>query len=288
MNFKDMRYLKKIAECGNYSHAAKELFLSQPALTHTVKMVEREYGVSLFQKAGKKTVPTEEGILLLQSSECILNILEQMEEHFNRVSLQSPPVLLMLSTQIIPTHYAAAALPLEVIRLEQIISHQDWMDTFSWDLHLSVVKRKPELLEMAVLRRVGLCCAMDKTHPLAAKAEISLNDLEKIPLLLPVPNSAARNDIEEIFSEHGFHPQIAMESDNYPSYEEFLFARDWVSLAPDYTAGLQYSSGLVLRPWAEFDEERRQYLCLSRNKSKPLSPHAAIVQEHLIQFCGIN
>ena len=287
MNFKDMRYLKKIAECGNYSLAAKELFLSQPALTHTVKMVEQEYGVSLFRKAGKKTVPTEEGILLLQSSERILNILEQMEEHFNRVSLQSSPVLLMLSTQIIPTHYAVAALPQEAIRLEQIVSHQDWMDTFSWDLHLSVVKRKPESAEIAVLRRVGLCCAMDKAHPLADKTEISLTDLKKIPLLLPVPNSAVRSDIEEIFSEHGFLSQIAMESDNYSSYEDFLFGRDWIAIAPDYTAGLQYSSNLVLRPWTEFGEERRQYLCLRHNKRKPLSPHASVVQEHLLHFCSV-
>lgn len=286
MNFKDMTYLKKIAECQSYSRAAGELFLSQPALSRTVKLLEQEFGVKLFYRAGKKTAPTAEGLLVLESAERILNIREQMERHFAYVSQQSPPVILMLSTQIMPTYYAAAALTKEGIRLEQIISHQEWMDSMPWDLHMTILKSRPESRETVVLRQVGLCCVMDRDHPLAMRETLGFLDLEKVPLLLPVPNSAARNDMDEIFAKGNFRPHIVMETDNYPSYGDFLAGRNWVALAPDYSAGFQYSPALTLRPWAEFDEEHKRYLCLSRNKNKPLSHQAEAVWKQLIQFCG--
>lgn len=287
MNFKDMLYLKTIAENKSFSRAAQELFLSQPALSRTVRQVEEEYGVKLFQRMGKNTVPTEEGMLVLQSAERILEIRRQMEEHFIRASSQSPPVILMFSDQIMPVYYAAAELIQgEDIRLEQIIAHQDWMETVPWDLYLTVLKYVPEREEVVMLREVGLCCVMDQAHPLAEKSEIQLSELKHVPLLLPVPDSSTRNVIDEIFAKYQFSPCISMESDNYPSYEDFLRGRNWVALAPDYSAGLQDSSILFLRPWAEFSEEHHRYLCLIRNKNKQQSAHAAMVEKRIIEVCS--
>ncbi|MEG1512254.1 MAG: LysR family transcriptional regulator [Raoultibacter sp.] len=54
MNLSQLYYFKKLAELEHYANAAKELYITQPSLTHAIKSLESELGVPLFERAGRR------------------------------------------------------------------------------------------------------------------------------------------------------------------------------------------------------------------------------------------
>ena len=56
----------KVAETGNISLAAKELFISQPAISKSIKKLEEELNVLLFSRSSRGVRLTEEGKLLYE------------------------------------------------------------------------------------------------------------------------------------------------------------------------------------------------------------------------------
>ena len=53
-----LTYFQKTAELQHLTHAAEALHISQPSLSHTIKMLEQELGVPLFRRSGRNIVLT--------------------------------------------------------------------------------------------------------------------------------------------------------------------------------------------------------------------------------------
>lgn len=64
----------------NYSHAGKELFLSQPAVSRQVRQLENELGVRLFEQIGKTIHLTDAGRTLAAEAERVLGNMERVAE----------------------------------------------------------------------------------------------------------------------------------------------------------------------------------------------------------------
>src|SRR5438034_7599839 len=68
--------LAAVARHGSFSHAARELHLSQPAVSMPVRQLEQELGVQLLERVGKRAFPTKAGELLLAHAGRALRELE--------------------------------------------------------------------------------------------------------------------------------------------------------------------------------------------------------------------
>lgn len=99
MDFRQLQYMVKVAEVGNITKAANELFMTQPALSHYISKVEKEEGVKIFDRsttplsltyAGEKYITTAKQILTLglQLGEELGEIAEHQK---GRVVIGIPP-----------------------------------------------------------------------------------------------------------------------------------------------------------------------------------------------------
>lgn len=61
MNLSQLYYFRKLAELQHYTRSAKELFITQPTLSGSIASLEKELGVSLFQKTGRNVELTKYG-----------------------------------------------------------------------------------------------------------------------------------------------------------------------------------------------------------------------------------
>ncbi|MEH7355121.1 LysR family transcriptional regulator, partial [Neobacillus drentensis] len=73
MEIKQMKYFCKVAEFKSFTKAAKELFVSQPAITNCIHQLENELNVKLFTRTTKKVSLTHEGKLFLNRVKPILS-----------------------------------------------------------------------------------------------------------------------------------------------------------------------------------------------------------------------
>jgi DNA-binding transcriptional LysR family regulator len=78
MNTKEFEYIVEIANQESISKAAARLYLSQPTLTKFLKKMEDEFGTPLFDRIGKKMIPTAAGKCCVEQSKRILEIHDQM------------------------------------------------------------------------------------------------------------------------------------------------------------------------------------------------------------------
>lgn len=61
MELRQLRYFKEACELRNFSEAARVLHISQSTLSQQIKQLEEELDVLLFDRIGKRVVPTEAG-----------------------------------------------------------------------------------------------------------------------------------------------------------------------------------------------------------------------------------
>lgn len=82
MNLQQYRYVQTIATVGSFSQAAKELFVTQPSLSSSIKELENELDVQLFHRSKSGACLTEAGSDFLTYAKRILAQVEEMEKHF--------------------------------------------------------------------------------------------------------------------------------------------------------------------------------------------------------------
>lgn len=68
-----------VAKCGSITHASEELFISQPAVSQSVKLLESLLGVPLFKRTHSGTVLSQGGKLIYKKVEEALRLLDEVE-----------------------------------------------------------------------------------------------------------------------------------------------------------------------------------------------------------------
>lgn len=72
MELRQLEYFVAIVENGSFTGAAKALYVSQSALSKSVKKLEEELGTTLFCQVGQRTTPTDAGALLYEKGRLLL------------------------------------------------------------------------------------------------------------------------------------------------------------------------------------------------------------------------
>jgi DNA-binding transcriptional LysR family regulator len=75
-----VRTLQAIARSGGFSRAGEILHLSQPAISHHVRHLERVLGVPLLVRRGRRASPTEAGAVLLEHAGRAFKVLDEARE----------------------------------------------------------------------------------------------------------------------------------------------------------------------------------------------------------------
>lgn len=77
MKLEQLRYFVKVVECHSFNQAARELYLTQPALTKSIQALEDELHVVLLHRSKSGTYPTEYGLRVYNDCKGILTNLEE-------------------------------------------------------------------------------------------------------------------------------------------------------------------------------------------------------------------
>ena len=200
MKLQQLRYVVKVAECGSITEASRRLFVSQPSITASIRDLENEMGVHIFERTNKGVVVSEEGETFLGYARQVLDQADLLEGKYKGTSEQVPHF--SVSCQ----HYSFAVNAfVDVIRefdaarydftlreeqTHEIIEDVAHMKSELGILYLSEHNREviERMLATNELVFEGLFCAKPHVfvcadHPLADHASVTLEDLEDYPFL---------------------------------------------------------------------------------------------------------
>lgn len=77
MKLDQLRYFLRVVECHSFHQAARELYMTQPALTKSIQALEDELSVTLLHRSKTGTYPTEYGLRVYNDSKDIIDALEE-------------------------------------------------------------------------------------------------------------------------------------------------------------------------------------------------------------------
>lgn len=200
MKLQQLRYVVKVAECGSITEASRRLFVSQPSITASIRDLENEMGVHIFERTNKGVIVSEEGETFLGYARQVLDQADLLEGKYKGTSEQVPHF--SVSCQ----HYSFAVNAfVDVIRefdaarydftLREEQTHEIIEDVAHMKSELGILylsEHNREVIERMLagneLVFEGLFCATPHVfvcadHPLADHASVTLEDLEDYPFL---------------------------------------------------------------------------------------------------------
>ena len=77
MQVRQMNYLLAVVECGSFRLAAQQLFMSQPALSQSIRALEEELGFPLLERRPDGVAPTQMGEVVYRDVKGLLAAMEE-------------------------------------------------------------------------------------------------------------------------------------------------------------------------------------------------------------------
>lgn len=206
ITLRHLRAIHAIEEHGGFSRAAAALGVVPSALTETVRQVEREIGVPLFDRRMRPPVPTPIGADFLRETEPFLAGLDRaLDRLFAEAQMRAGSLSVGAAPSAISGLVAPSlarfhrAHPAIICTLHDDIAERLAAMVVAGELDLAVAgnMRPSEALNQTELQkdRFGLACSVH--HPLAGRAGISLADIDPAMLISLSPDTGTQQLLQE-------------------------------------------------------------------------------------------
>ncbi len=238
LNFNQLRVFYYAAKNLNYTAAARELFISQPAVTAQVKSFEEFCNLKLFKKRGRRVYLTDEGKSLYAYAAKIFKFEKEIENVIDDMRELKRGILSLGTTKA----YARYFMPLMIttfhrnfpkikIQLNEGSSLDMIHSLLDFKIEVAVIAKaedNPEV-KFSPFSQEEMAVIVSRNHPLAQKQSITFKDLAKEPFIMKEKGSGTRKLVEESFEKEDCLPNILMETSNTEFIKQLVQRGEGVS-----------------------------------------------------------
>lgn len=268
-----------ISEHKSFSAAARYIGIAQPALSTTIRDLEAELGVRMFDRTTRRVELTPAGEEFRASSSKIMEDLAHAVQNTRdlaarrrgRIRIAAPP---LLSASIAPWAIAAFHREYPGIKVELIDAPttdiREEVISGNADCGLGTFSTAEEGIERVVLMRDNLALFMPTDHPLTKDAYVRWADLPALPLIAMSRSSGIRRLMELGAESASQILRPKFEASLVTTALAFVGAGLGVSVLPTYALSQAEQYNLVARPLVDPTVSRD--LCLIRASGRSPSP----------------
>jgi LysR family transcriptional regulator, hydrogen peroxide-inducible genes activator len=278
MEIQQLRYFCAVVETGTFSRAAELTHVSQPSLSQQILKLEDELGARLFDRLGRTVRLTEVGRAFLPRARAVLHDLEtaRSEVAERKASIGGPisiGVIPTIAPYFLPGILAAFSRKFQQSRatvVEEITPvlleklRAGSIDVAIVALPLGV---RGHEFESFPLLQEDLFALLPKSHLLAHRRSVSLNELRSEPFLMLRDGHCFRETAVAACKRAHLNPQVVFESGQFSSILSMVSAGLGVSVVPEMA--IEKRSGCRFVPLA--DARARRTIGTVRLKGKSLT-----------------
>jgi LysR family transcriptional regulator, low CO2-responsive transcriptional regulator len=289
LDSRQLRAFVTLARTGSFTLAAKELFLSQSAVSHSMKALENDVGCRLFDRVGKKVSLTLAGEQLLQYAEKILQEMTSARDSLENLGKWGRSRL-RLGASTTACQYVLPSVLREfkesfpdcIVTIEPGDSPAlvELVRNHRVDLAVTLEPKLDEQLAFHPLFDDELMFLVSPLHPWAVKGQVNRAEIAKQNYILYNRNSYTFSVVDEYFAQEGFELKTFMQLGSMEAIKELV------------KLGLGVS---VLAPWIaqkELLERSLVALPLGRRKLKRTwgvlhwkSRHLSLAEQTFLGLC---
>lgn len=281
MNLYNLRIFMTVAEHEHITHASEQLSLTQPAVTKIVQHLEREVGIELIERHGRRIVLTHAGRVLQNYARRLFALEREMEETLETLrDVESGEVTIAASTTtgvyLLPPIVARfrARYPQVELRIDILNSQEIVEETLNWNADIGLVEGDPSTLpdglRIEVFARDELVLVVAPTHPWSNVHTLKPEAMREGVLLLREQGSGIRETIEQTLLLHGVKLTPLLTLSDNEAIKQMVMSGVGAAILSALAVQRELASGDLMRvPIVELD--LRPQLSLIRRKDKKLS-----------------
>ena len=251
VNLELYRVFYTVAKCGSLTKAAEELYISQPAVSQSIKQLENQLGVRLFNRTHRgMELSAQGGKMIFPEVERALGLLGAAENRVAEMQTAATGVIRIgasdtifeyfLADKIVDFHEKFPAVKIELMAdftpdtIEKLKANR--CDVAFVNLPIEV---DPELtLHGNCMRLNDIFIVGEKYKELANGGTVSLSKLKEYPLVMMDKNTVARRSLTNFLGAHGVELQPSIEVGSWDLMKRLVQRGMGVGIIPrEYAKG---------------------------------------------------
>ena len=279
---KPLRAFCQTVRLGSVSRASEALYVSQPAITLQLQALERELGVALFERSGRRLTPTREGQLLYELAQPLVESLDGLGASFHdkvrgpdagelNIAANSSTILYLLPRIVehfrsqypevrLTLHNAASADGADLLRSDAV------------DLAVGSMLDVPADLSYAPVYRFEPLLIAPPDHPLIGHRSLKLEDLSPYGLILPPRRRVTYRLVDLVFQQNRVPYTVALEVGGWEVIKQYVAMGMGISIISAICLTESDRGRLAARSLSQWFPSRSYGVVV--RKGKYLSPQA--------------
>ncbi|MGO4887975.1 LysR family transcriptional regulator [Anaerobacillus sp. MEB173] len=221
MEFRQLEYFLEVAKENNFTKAADNLLVAQPAISKGIKNLEKELGLQLFNRSDKKITLTAEGQVFIHHAKTIVDQVKNAKLEMEELrGLEKGVVNIGL-----PSMAGSYFFPKIIVDFKRKFPHitisiyeagakqiQTMIEQGKIDMGAIVLDDTTNHLDTIPFLKEEMVVCLPSTHPLATQSSISYEQLALEPLVLFKEGYFQRDIVAEVSHRTGLAPNITFET----------------------------------------------------------------------------
>jgi DNA-binding transcriptional LysR family regulator len=239
MTFSQLEIFILVAENQSFTLTAKQLGITQSAVSHALKSLEQHWKVCLFSRNQYKIELTTIGIQLLRHAQSILNTAQSMQQEASaahgvhqgtlRIGSFGASASIHLLPEILTAYrqrYPNIEIYVDEGTDEQV---SQWILAKQVDVGFAVLPRQ-ELDTFPVIQDIFVAL-IPKSYPIACKTKVSIAELADYPFILT--KAGSQTHVELLFKLHQIQPTIKYQLSQLLTILNMVNINEGVSIVAD-------------------------------------------------------
>ncbi len=276
--FQWLRGFYYVAKEGSMINAVEVMGRQQPTISHHIKCLERELGVTLFDRSSRKMELTPEGKIVLQKAISIFQDIEEIRNEFQEenkvyqgkfiISATFTIINLFLPKYI---HSFLVAHPLVLFHLQGALFDVviEKVASGEADLGIGYMGSLPTTIVSYELFKTKTVLLAPKNHSFFAGENPTLEQISQCPLILFSQSGGMESYIKNHFEKEQLKPNVILTHNNVESVKTYIKLGLGVAITVDYAISDRDRKLFQVIPLDKYFQDRVYYLFLRRRKYFP-------------------
>ena len=281
MNMKQALYFKTIAQYGTITAAAKQLYISQPSLSQTLRQIEDEVGTPLFDRSTSPFHLTYAGERYLKAVEAMLDIETRLKEEIESIRRDDGGRLrlgisITRAMQVLPDVIPifTKAYPNVTIELTEAASAslEGLLQKGQIDLALAALEANAANIAYVLIAMGSIGILAGKDSQLAqlvpSGTPISLEMVEKEAFVSLDTSHSSRIIQDRLFRRYNIRPMILLETSSLEVARRVALKSGACMVLPDvYADEFVFNYGGAFYPLKDYENHRHFYACYRNDEN---------------------
>jgi DNA-binding transcriptional LysR family regulator len=227
MDLRQLHYVMAVAESGSFTRAAENLHVAQPALSVSIRRLERELGVRLFERTSRRVTLTDAGEAFVRRARRVVSETDELTTDMAAFAAGNRGRLRISAWYHVEPRLTdflrdlTAEIPEIDVTIVELPSTEaiDRIRDGDIDVALVDVWDETELIgtEHLVVRTEPHVLVTPPKHPFASRPWVRLDEVLPEPFVVALPGTPLRRCYEHAFANRAERPRTVIETNELAS-----------------------------------------------------------------------